>query len=182
MSRVDSWVIIWWLFRRYRNRKKKWCSLPCSKIQTIRRCQGNGINTDCSKIFFCLFPLDTWKCCLRSFGTFVVRYVVEMMSLQVLYVRVLAGEPQHLDWMVWDGKFRVASRTVILTSLPTIRKHLRMSANPARHMQSWDFNITSASKMISTYIYGKTNALLWGVLIVKLWHEMFREYSKPSPV
>lgn len=160
MSRVDSWVIIWWLFRRHTGRKKKFCYLPCSEIQKIRRCQGNGINTDCSKMFFCLFPFNNWKCCLRSFGTFVVRDVVEMMSLQMLYDRVLADEPQHLDWTVWDGKFRVASRTVILFSHPTIRKYLRMSGNPACHMPSWGFYVTSASKLISTYTYGKTNALL----------------------
>jgi len=89
--------------------KKKWCYLACSKIQKMRRCQRSGVNTDCSKMFFGLFPLDKWKCCLGSFGTLGA---LEMMSLQMLYDRVLACEPQCLDWTVWDGNFCVAHGTV----------------------------------------------------------------------
>lgn len=59
----------------------------------------------------------------------------------------------RLDGLRW--KFRVASRTVILTliltSLPTIHKYLRMSDNPAHHMQSWGFYVASASKLILSY-------------------------------
>lgn len=80
-------------------------------------------------MFFQPFPLENWKCCLRSFGTFALRGVIEMMNLQMLYDRALAGEQQHLGWTGGDGKFRVASRTVTL-DLPTIYELHRMSDNP----------------------------------------------------
>lgn len=129
-----------------------------------------------------LFPLDNWKCCFRSLGTFIVRKVVEMMSLQMLKDTVIGGEPQHLDWRVWDGKFCVASRIMILISLHTICEFFRNSGIPAHHMLTWNFYVISVSKLMTAYTYNKINALLSGVLIVKLWQEIFWEYYKLSPV
>lgn len=128
--------------------KRNYATCHVLKYRKIRWCQGNGIHTDCSKMFFCIFPLDNWECCLRSFSTIVVKDVAEIMSLQMMCDEVLAGELQQLDWIIWDGKFHAASRTVILTSLPTIHKYVRMSDNPAHHMTSWGFYVTSASKLI----------------------------------
>lgn len=145
---------------------------------------GNSINTDWKKIFFFLrlFPLDNWKCCFRSLGTFIVRKVIEMMNLQMLQGRVIGGEPQHLDRTVWDRKFCVASRIVILISLLTICEFFRNLGIPAHHMLTWGFYGISVSKLITAFSYNKINTVLSGVLIVKLWQEIFWEYYKLSPV
>lgn len=95
------------------------------------------------RIFLHCFPLDNWKCCFRSLGTFIVRKVIEMMSLQVLLDRVVGGEPQHLDWTIWEGNFHVASRIVILISMLTICEFFRNSGNPVHHMLAWSFYVTS---------------------------------------
>lgn len=133
-------------------------------------------------IFFFFASLSFRKCCFRSLGAFLVRKVIEMMSLQMLHDRVIGSEPQCLDWTVWDGKFCVASRIVILFSLFTICEFFRNSGNPAHHRLAWSFYVITVSKLITAYTYNKINALLSGVLIVKLWQEIFWEYYKLSPV
>lgn len=76
---------------------------------------------------------------MRSCAIFVVRDVFEVVSLQVLYDRVLlAGELQHLDWAVCDVGVHVASRTGILDQSPssTSVNFLRISDNPACRVPS----------------------------------------------
>lgn len=85
--------------------KRNYATCHVLKYRKIRWCQGNGNHTDGSKMFFYIFPLDNWKCWLRNFSTIVVRDVAEMMSLQMMRDEALVGEPQQLDWMVWDGNF-----------------------------------------------------------------------------
>lgn len=69
-----------------------------------------------------------------------------MVSLQVLCDRVLlAGELQHLDWAVCNVRVLVTSRTVQSPSSTSVN-FLRISDNPACHVPSLGFYVTSAPK------------------------------------